>query len=804
MKKLLLMAAAALGFAAAPVAQADSPVTLSTPESPTYYLIKNVRSGKYANAVNGSSQIRQATINADDEMYEVGTMWYFVAADDATAAEGWTAVRIYNANVSGKSIANPVNGTWSDATSGTDNLWYINNDLKTSGNKTGYAISHQAQHGHTSDVTQQAWNDYYAQGNVIAYDHSNDDGSVWVFELADDQKAANTINFRDNSIEVTYTYPSFLNLQLKTRLFAGADASRYISHPLFTGASLQEENTTVAADNTSFTVAGEPNFDQVFRIALRNKGAANNSPACQNLYYNDGTGKIETRNAASQAAFVPERLFYLKKAEGYAADNMVVTIHSIATKDEYGFQNTAENNNVGTMTTTPVAYKIVANGWANNNFGGFSLQHPDNERAHVNDVRGELGCWTPDQSSGSNSQPDPGSCFRLYPLTDAEIDAFNYVSTDAAKSEIIAAAKENKSVSNIRAIFDGGQVNAETLTSSYYRITFVDGNKNLTVVGYADATGAIAAEDGDHNLVKQAVASETDMSQIWHFVNASSERAAYPIFGICSANANGYYLNRVNHLTNTLEGAYKYRVYRDGDVYVARIGGGWDDAYINPSNTGDDAILTWNSGFRSNGNKMRLTVVSAITIPVADGETYATVAFPFAVKADKAVFAAEKTQTHITNGDSYLKITEIDTENTIPAATGLILDNATVFTPVAPNEAVAQTGVTNLLTGITLKRQGTFAANSHFALSGTTFAKNAEATELAANSAILPVEAVTNETHQAAAALTITKADVSTSISEIVAGGENGAKVIYDLQGRRVANASKGIFIINGVKTLVK
>ena len=48
----------------------------------------------------------------------------------------------------------------------------------------------------------------------------------------------------------------------------------------------------------------------------------------------------------------------------------------------------------------------------------------------------------------------------------------------------------------------------------------------------------------------------------------------------------------------------------------------------------------------------------------------------------------------------------------------------------------------------------------------------------------------------------------TSSISEIVAdrenGSENGAKVVYDLQGRRVANASKGIFIINGVKTLVK
>ncbi len=50
----------------------------------------------------------------------------------------------------------------------------------------------------------------------------------------------------------------------------------------------------------------------------------------------------------------------------------------------------------------------------------------------------------------------------------------------------------------------------------------------------------------------------------------------------------------------------------------------------------------------------------------------------------------------------------------------------------------------------------------------------------------------------------VSEENKTTGISEVVAGGENGVEVIYDLQGRRVANASKGIFIINGVKTLVK
>ncbi len=44
----------------------------------------------------------------------------------------------------------------------------------------------------------------------------------------------------------------------------------------------------------------------------------------------------------------------------------------------------------------------------------------------------------------------------------------------------------------------------------------------------------------------------------------------------------------------------------------------------------------------------------------------------------------------------------------------------------------------------------------------------------------------------------------TTGIREVNAAEKTGATVIYDLQGRRVSKASKGVYIINGVKTLVK
>lgn len=44
---------------------------------------------------------------------------------------------------------------------------------------------------------------------------------------------------------------------------------------------------------------------------------------------------------------------------------------------------------------------------------------------------------------------------------------------------------------------------------------------------------------------------------------------------------------------------------------------------------------------------------------------------------------------------------------------------------------------------------------------------------------------------------------INASIKEINAAAKEG-NVIYDMQGRRVANATKGLYIVNGVKTLVK
>lgn len=46
--------------------------------------------------------------------------------------------------------------------------------------------------------------------------------------------------------------------------------------------------------------------------------------------------------------------------------------------------------------------------------------------------------------------------------------------------------------------------------------------------------------------------------------------------------------------------------------------------------------------------------------------------------------------------------------------------------------------------------------------------------------------------------------DDITGINSVEISSEKKTEVIYDLQGRRVANATKGLYIINGKKVLVK
>ena len=158
------------------VAEADSRTLpeMSTTTTPTFYYLRNARhNGKYANFIGSGKQLTEIGNPA------AGSYWYFVADATATAVEGWTACKIYNAATE-TGISDPSNGSFGNAT------YYIKKHEKDG--LVGFAITKDP-----TDATNGAWNDAGGNGQAVSNFKFNDIGSIWWIEKAN-KTAAQLIN----------------------------------------------------------------------------------------------------------------------------------------------------------------------------------------------------------------------------------------------------------------------------------------------------------------------------------------------------------------------------------------------------------------------------------------------------------------------------------------------------------------------------------------------------------------------------------------------------------------------------------
>lgn len=144
-------------------AQDDSGLPdLTTDEShPVYYLIKNLRSTKYAMYTGDYRTMSQVSDKS------IAGLFYFTGESN----NGVMKVKIHNAGTT-KQLDNVGNGLWKEE--GRD--WYIK--AFTKDKYTGFAISADNSFGNNS------WNDF--RQSSLCYWNANDAGSIWSFEkLAD-------------------------------------------------------------------------------------------------------------------------------------------------------------------------------------------------------------------------------------------------------------------------------------------------------------------------------------------------------------------------------------------------------------------------------------------------------------------------------------------------------------------------------------------------------------------------------------------------------------------------------------------
>lgn len=209
----------------------------------------------------------------------------------------------------------------------------------------------------------------------------------------------------------------------------------------------------------------------------------------------------------------------------------------------------------------------------------------------------------------------------------------------------------------------------------------------------------------------------------------------------------------------------------------------------------------WKSTAVDEGSAIVLSnTLPAINLNESDGKHYATYYLPFAAKAPEGVKAYAGT---VSNGS--VKLTEY-TNGVIPANKGVLLvsDNATSATFTLANDADV-TAIDNDLKGVNAATELTGVENRDQVRIFSTkngvagfYKPNSNITSLAANKAYVMAPAT-----QGALALNF-GGDVTAinSVSDNAAMPHNA--VIYDLAGRRVSHAVKGVYVINGKKIIVK
>jgi hypothetical protein len=234
--------------------------------------------------------------------------------------------------------------------------------------------------------------------------------------------------------------------------------------------------------------------------------------------------------------------------------------------------------------------------------------------------------------------------------------------------------------------------------------------------------------------------------------------------------------------------------------------GGFEDAKTATITIPDDGksysvVIYNNTAYNSNLELDYLYITKKIVSKDITEAGWATYCSPYALDLKNA---SGLTDAYIiTGGENKVVSTESVMSGTVPANTGLLLKGAkgTVTIPVVASSSTVISG--NKLIGVTADTP--IAAEAGWVLMGSPkvgFYKNANAFTVGANTAYLPVgfdgDAVTAPTFYG-----LFDGNV-TGISATLVNSEKVNSEIYNLAGQRVAAPTKGLYIVNGKKVVIK
>lgn len=352
---------------------------------------------------------------------------------------------------------------------------------------------------------------------------------------------------------------------------------------------------------------------------------------------------------------------------------------------------------------------------------------------------------------------------------------------------------------------------ADINPNAVYRIRNVNSatkkyaSTNQMVVG-TDGTLAAAYNQntGMDRTVRRTTSNDDFMSQLWYL-----EANADGTYKIKSANVGAYWCNSaVNDIdmpiSKDFSGDFKFQgmpnISFSGNnppandattMFLLSIGGKHVNAFQGDDN---NVIKNWQQE-NDPGNYWQIEKVTSI--PVTIGETgYASVGYPFAVQVPEESGVEAYYGSKAENG--VLTLVKIE-DGIIPANTGAILYKEGGATLNLAITTTAKTITDHVLVAANAKRIG-FSAGENYLLAkdadNTVKFLLSEITTVPANKAFLRANSVVSSS----SALAFSFDSETTGISNVQTVKTAGA--IYDLSGRRVKNAQKGVFIINGKKVI--
>ena len=193
-------------------------------------------------------------------------------------------------------------------------------------------------------------------------------------------------------------------------------------------------------------------------------------------------------------------------------------------------------------------------------------------------------------------------------------------------------------------------------------------------------------------------------------------------------------------------------------------------------------------------------LVQVESISATIGKTgYATFASPYALDLDKLPEGVTAYYASAANNES---VTLTPATGQVEAGTGLILEGTVEESydiPVATTYATPLDG--NLLVGCTTETEVEAGANKYVLVSNN---GTAEFRSLVDKGATIPAGKAYLQTETNGARLAIVFDGETTGINEAVVNGTQQATGIYNLNGQRVAQPTKGLYIVNGKKVIVK